>query len=105
MMPLDSTQLKMDETKRALVFQADTPLTNALTLLYYQWGQLTPTLFDPMTIAFIDDPKLCPVTPMHITVDDNGMTRPASGAPNAEVCLDSNSDAFFKFYIPRVAGR
>jgi len=105
MMPLDSTQLKMDEIKRALVFQADTPITDALTLLYHQWGQETPTLFDPMTIAFIDDPKLCPVTPMHIVVDENGMTRPTEGAPNAQVCLESSSEAFFKFYIPRVIGR
>jgi len=104
MMPLDSTQLKMDEVKRALVFQAGTPLTDALTLLYHHWGQQTPTLFDPMTIAFLDDAKLCPVTPLHITVDDDGMTRATSGPANAQVCLDSNPDAFFKFYIPRVAG-
>jgi purine nucleosidase len=105
MMPLDSTQLKMDEIKRVFVFQAGTPITDALTLLYHQWGQETPTLFDPMTIAFIDDPKLCPVAPMHITVDDNGMTRPTEGAPNAQVCLNSDPDAFFHFYIPRVIGR
>jgi purine nucleosidase len=105
MMPLDSTQLKMDEIKRALVFQAGTPITDALTLLYHEWGQETPTLFDAMTIAFIDDPKLCPVTPMRITVEDDGMTRPTSGAPNAQVCLDSSSEAFFRFYIPRVVGR
>lgn len=102
MMPLDSTQLKLDEVKRAILFQAGTPLTDALTLLYYEWGQETPTLFDPMTIAFIVDPKLCPVTPMHIVVDDNGMTRPTNGAPNAQVCLNSDAEAFFHFYIPRV---
>lgn len=105
MMPLDSTQLKMDEVKRAILFQAGTPITDALTLLYHEWGQETPTLFDPMTIAFIDNPKLCPVTPMHITIDDNGMTRPTEGTPNAQVCLDSSSEAFFRFYIPRVIGR
>lgn len=105
MMPLDSTQLKLDEVKREILFQAGTPITDALTLLYHEWGQQTPTLFDPMTIAFIDDPKLCPVTPMHITVDDQGFTRTGPGAPNAQVCLDSDSDAFFRFYIPRVMGR
>jgi len=105
MMPLDSTQLKLDEVKREIVFQAGTPLTDALALLYHQWGQQTPTLFDVMTIAYILDPKLCPVTPMHITVDDQGFTRPAEGAPNAQVCLDSDSEAFFRFYIPRVIGR
>jgi len=105
MMPLDSTQLKLDEVKRAIIFQAGTPITDALTLLYHEWGQETPTLFDPMTIAFIVDPKLCPVTPMHIVVDDNGMTRPTDGTPNAQVCLNSDSEAFFHFYVPRVMGK
>jgi inosine-uridine nucleoside N-ribohydrolase len=105
MMPLDSTQLKLDEVKRAAIFQAGTPVTDALTLLYHEWGQETPTLFDPMTIAFILDPQLCPVKPMHIVVDEKGFTRAQAGAPNAQVCMDSNADAFFHFYIPRVIGR
>jgi purine nucleosidase len=105
MMPLDSTQLKLDEIKRAVLFQAGTLITDALTLLYHEWGQETPTLFDPMTIAFIVDPQLCPVKPMHISVDDKGFTRPGPGAPNARVCMDSDPEAFFRFYIPRVSGR
>ncbi len=104
MMPLDSTQLKLDEVKRAILFQAGTPLTDALTFLYHEWGQETPTLFDVMTIAYILDPKLCPVKPMRISVDDEGFTRVVTGAPNAQVCLDSDSEAFFRFYIPRVTG-
>ena len=104
MMPLDATQLKLDEVKRETLFRAGTPITDALTLLYHQWGQQTPTLFDPMTIAWVVDPRLCPVKAMHITVDDQGFTRPGPGVPNAQVCLDSDSDAFFRFYIPRVTG-
>jgi purine nucleosidase len=103
-MPLDSTQLKMDEVKRAFLFRQGTPLTDALAILYHQWGQLTPTLFDPMTIAFIDDPHLCPVQPMNIHVDDRGMTLRGLGAPNAQVCLKSDPEAFFQFYLSRLAG-
>ena len=102
-MPLDATQLKLDEVKRAFLFSQGTPLTDALTLLYHQWGQETPTLFDPMTIAFLLNPNLCPVQPMHIRVDEKGFTRPDAGAPNAQVCLDSNPDSFFRFYLNRVA--
>ena len=105
MMPLDSTQLKLDEVKRAAIFQAGTPITDALTLLYHEWGQETPTLFDPMTLAFMLDPQLCPVKPMHIVVDEKGFTRPEAGTPNAQVCMNSNPDAFFHFYIPRVIGK
>ena len=104
MMPLDSTQLKLDEVKRELVFRAGTPLTDALTILYHQWGQMTPTMFDPLTVAYSINPELCPTKPMRIRIDDQGFTRVETGAPNANVCLDSKSDEFFHFYIPRVTG-
>jgi inosine-uridine nucleoside N-ribohydrolase len=101
-MPLDSTQLKLDETKRAFLFKQGTPLTDALTLLYHEWGQQTPTLFDPVTVAFTLNPKICPVEPMHIRVDDKGFTRREPGAPNAQVCMRSDADAFFRLQIGRL---
>ncbi len=101
-MPLDSTQLKLDEVKRAFLFRQGTPLTDALTLLYHQWGQQTPTLFDPVTVASIVDPKICPVQPMHIRVDDKGFTRVEPGAPNAQVCMHSDADAFFRLQVGRL---
>jgi purine nucleosidase len=101
-MPLDSTQLKLDETKRAFLFKQGTPLTDALTLLYHEWGQQTPTLFDPVTVAFILNPRVCPVEPMHIRVDDKGFTRKESGAPNAQVCMHSDADLFFRLQIGRL---
>jgi purine nucleosidase len=105
-MPLDSTvRLKLDEVKRNLLFAHGTPLTDALTLLYHQWsprGGVTPILFDPMTIAYILDPKLCPVQPMHVRVDDKGFTRVEPGKPNAQVCLHSDTDAFLRFYMQRL---
>jgi purine nucleosidase len=105
LMPLDSTQLKLDEVKRAFLFAQATPLTNALTVLYYQWGGQTPTLFDPMTIAYLLLPSLCPVEPLHIRVDEKGFTREEPGPANAYVCLDSTADDFFRFYLRRVAAK
>jgi purine nucleosidase len=108
-MPLDSTQLKMDSAKREFLFAQGTPITDALSLLYQEWGKETPTLFDPMTIAYIADSSLCPVQAMHLRVDEKGFTRPDPGppdaahSPNAQVCLDSNPDAFFHFLMPRLA--
>jgi inosine-uridine nucleoside N-ribohydrolase len=105
MMPLDATQLKFDEVKRAILFRSATPLSDALALLYHEWGQETPTLYDPLTIAYILDPALCPVKPVHITVDDQGFTRTGAGVPNAQICLDSDSDRFFRLFIRRVGRR
>lgn len=108
-MPLDSTQLKMDAANRSFLFRQSTPMTDALNLLYHEWGKETPTLFDPMTIAYIVDPSLCPVQAMRLRVDEKGFTRPEPGSPNApnppnaQVCLDSNADAFFHFIMPRLA--
>jgi purine nucleosidase len=105
LMPLDATQLKLDEVKRTVLFRQGTPITDQLTLLYHEWGQQTPTLFDPMTIAFILNPGLCPVKPMRIRVDEKGFTRAEAGSPNAQVCLRSDSEAFFLLYIGRLVGQ
>jgi purine nucleosidase len=105
-MPLDSTQLKLDETMRGMLFSRATPATDALLSLYAEWsastGNTTPTLFDAMAVAAAIEPGLCPTQPMHIEIDDKGFTRPAEGPPNANVCLDSDSDHFFHFYIPAI---
>ena len=103
-MPLDSTQLKLDEVKRAFLFSQGTAVTDQLAVLYHLWGQETPTLFDPMTLVFVLRPELCPVTGMHIRVDEKGLTREEPGAVNAQVCLASNAEDFFRFYLKRVAG-
>jgi purine nucleosidase len=103
MMPLDSTQLELDEVKRGFLFSQGTPVTDTLAVLYHLWNQQTPTLFDAMTIAFVLNPGLCPVTPLHIRVDEHGFTREEPGPANAQVCLDSNAEDFFKFYLKRVA--
>ncbi|HWF39926.1 MAG TPA: nucleoside hydrolase [Candidatus Acidoferrales bacterium] len=102
MMPLDATQLKLDEVKRAVLFKQGTPVTDQLTLLYHEWGQQTPTLYDPMTIAFILSPAVCPTKPLHIRVDRKGFTRATAGAPNAQVCLHSDVESFFDLFMHRL---
>jgi len=106
LMPLDSTQLQFDEVKRPVVFGRGSTLTNALAALYFEWVERnrtpTATLFDAMAVAYVADPSLCPAEPLHITVDERGMTRESPGAPNASACLASDSERFFRFLIPRL---
>jgi purine nucleosidase len=104
-LPLDSTQLKLDEAKRQVLFQQDTPLTTLLSTLYYQWNQQTPVLFDPVALAYAISPDVCPMQPMHIEVDDKGFTRQTPGSPNAQVCLNVNSDKFFDLFMTRIANQ
>lgn len=102
LMPLDSTQLKLDEVKRQLLFRQSTPLTQDLAVLYYEWGQLTPTLFDPIAVGYALDPQVCPAKPMHIDIDEKGYTRVGTGRANAEVCLDSREGQFFQLFMSRI---
>ncbi|HKU28370.1 MAG TPA: nucleoside hydrolase [Candidatus Sulfotelmatobacter sp.] len=104
-MPLDSTQLKLDEVKRAFLFTRGTAVTEQLAILYHLWAQETPTLFDPMAVTFVLKPELCPVQALRIQVDEKGYTREEPGAPNAQVCLNSNPEDFFQFYLRRVGER
>ena len=101
MMPLDSTQLKLDEVKRDVLFGKTTVLTGELAELTKEWGQKTPTLFDAMAVAYAIEPKLCPVTKLRIEVDKEGFTREAKGEPNVSVCLESDAEKFFRFAMPR----
>ena len=99
MFPLDSTQIKFDEVRRDRLFAYGSPASDALALLYHQWrllnswGQLTPTLFDVVPVAWLLEPSTCPVTPLRIAVDERGNTRPVSGTANVEVCLTVDENA------------
>jgi len=109
MMPLDSTQIHLEAADREAIFAHGSPLTDQLTLLYHQWNAnsdghwTTPTLFDPVAVTYAVHPELCPMTPMHLEVDDQGYTRPVEGgAPNAQVCLQSDEKGFLALLLDRI---
>ena len=83
-----------------------TPLTDSLQVLTAEWQraahQTTPTMFDVVAVAYALNPELCPTTPLHIEVDGSGFTRESAGAANVNVCLNSDSDHFFQFLMPRL---
>jgi inosine-uridine nucleoside N-ribohydrolase len=112
MMPLDSTQIHLETPEREAIFSHGSPLTDQLTLLYHQWlggnpeHPVAPTLFDPVAVAYAIRPELCPATPMHLEVDDQGFTRPVEGAaPNAQVCLKSDEKGFMELLLDRIVER
>ena len=109
MMPLDSTQVKLPLQEREKLFSFGSPMTDQLTLLYHQWVAHTdnhaadPTLFDPVAVTYAIRPELCPAKPLRIEVDGKGMTKPVEGAPNAQVCLQSDEKGFLGFLEMRMA--
>ena len=110
MMPLDSTQVRLETKDRELIFSHGSPLTDQVTLLYHQWmagsewHSQTPTLFDPVAVAYSFRPDLCPAKPIHIDVDDKGLTKPGEGEPNVQVCLESDEKGFLELLLERLDG-
>jgi purine nucleosidase len=106
MMPLDSTQVSFDETRRNILASVSTPLTDSMQVLTAEWTRAThrttPTMFDAIAAAYAIDPTTCPTTPINIDVDAEGFTRVVRAAPNAEACLDPHPEEFFKLFLPRL---
>jgi purine nucleosidase len=106
MMPLDSTQVPLDQKAQAAIFAHGSALTDQLTLLYHEWSGTgewkTPTLYDPVAVSYALRPDLCPTTPMRLDVDSRGDTRPAAGPANANVCLHSDEAGFLHLLLGRI---
>lgn len=109
MMPLDSTQWKLDDGKLAQVAARSTPATDALLVLTTEWQlathQHTPILYDAMAVTYALRPDICPTTPLRLQVDDKGWTRVVEGQVNAHACLKANGEAFFQLLLPRLSAR
>ena len=109
MMPLDSTQIRLDEVERNAIFGHGSPLTDAVALLYHQWidtyqpwSSNMPSLFDVVPVTWLLDAASCPTTPLRIAVTDDGYTREVAGKPNAQVCLASDQPRFFNIFMQRL---
>lgn len=109
MMPLDSTQVHLAAPDREKIFAHGSPLTDQVTLLYHQWiansewHPSTPTLFDPVAVTYTIRPDLCPAKPIRIEIEDNGLSEPVDGSPNAQVCLQSDEKGFLNLLIDRIS--
>jgi inosine-uridine nucleoside N-ribohydrolase len=105
-MPLDSTQVRLERPALGSVLAHGSPLTDQLTLLYHQWSGAaewrSPTLFDPVAVTYSFRPDLCPAKPLRLEVDDKGFTRPVPGQPNVQVCLQSDEKGFLDLLLSRI---
>jgi inosine-uridine nucleoside N-ribohydrolase len=108
--PLDSTaDLKLTPEGRVRIFSHGVPLNDALAALNSIWRHtntwqgVDPTLFDNLAVALVATPSIVALTPMHLTVEPDGLTREiADRAPNAQVALTSDPAAFLNYFIARM---
>jgi len=105
-MPLDSTLVPLTPQMQASLTRTGPPFNPILTELLREWSLFTkwptPTLFDVVPVASLLDRAMCPLTPMHLTVDAKGYTRPTHGTPNAQVCLHLDEARFSSLLAARL---
>ncbi|AOS44107.1 Pyrimidine-specific ribonucleoside hydrolase RihA [Lacunisphaera limnophila] len=108
--PLDSTaDLKLTSAWKVRLFSQGTPLNDALASLDYvwrhtnHWGGTDPTLFDNLAVALVATPGVAPLTPLHLTVEADGLTREHADRPaNAQVVLTTDIPAFLEYFTARL---
>ena len=108
--PLDSTaDLKLKPDYLVRIFSRGTPLNDALASLDFIWKRTntwkadTPTLFDNLAVALVATPGIASLTPLHIVVEADGLTREiADRPPNAQVALTCAAPAFLEYFTARL---
>jgi inosine-uridine nucleoside N-ribohydrolase len=109
--PLDATaDLKLAPEQRARVFAHGTPLTDALAALDFVWRYTnnwkgeTPIMFDALAVVSVYKPDIAEFAPLHLVVEDDGLTRAVEGQPaNAQVALTSDPAQVLEFMTARWA--
>lgn len=102
--PLDATSmLALNESQRAKIFSANTPLTHQLQALYAMWDKPTPVLYDPVAVTLAFEEDFCKFQRLDISVNDRGMTTVGKGKPNARVATGIDKEAFLNWYVERIA--
>jgi len=103
--PLDVTmKMVLDEGMRARIAASDRPLCRALAELYPTWGHRDPILHDPLAVALVLRPDLVSLERMRLVVEDDGLTRPVPGEPNALVATEAEPQPFMEYYLDTIIG-
>lgn len=98
-----TTMLQLDAERQKRLFGYGTPMTDALAALTILWGQTTPTLYDPMAVAYALGHRFCESEPRRVVVEDDGMTRLTEGTPNVTVLIKPQKEAFLDWYVASLA--
>jgi inosine-uridine nucleoside N-ribohydrolase len=105
MMPLDSTQVPLSPALSSKILSQQNGLDHAIAELVREAHKARPILYDPVAMAYADDPSVCPTQPMHIEVDDKGFTRRTAGTSNANVCLKVDEAKFLRLFEQKLTSR
>lgn len=94
-----TAMMQLEKDRRMKVAAVGTPTTDALMALTYLWEQQTPTLFDPVAVAYACGHKFSDEEQKRVVVEENGLTRVVDGAPNTTILIKPRKDEFLDWYV------
>lgn len=98
-----TAMMQLDEERRKKIFAYGTPATDALAALTALWGGGTPTLYDPVAVAYALGHHFSDGEQKHVTVEDDGLTRLTDGPATVTVLVHPRKDEFLKWYVGALA--
>jgi inosine-uridine nucleoside N-ribohydrolase len=94
-----TTMMQLDSERQKRMAAHGTPTTDAIAALRELWGNPTPTLFDPVAVAYACGHRFADEQPVRIRIEGEGMTRVIEGAPNAIALVKPRKDEFLDWYV------
>jgi inosine-uridine nucleoside N-ribohydrolase len=94
-----TTMMQLDTERQKRMAAHGTRTTDAIAALRELWGNPTPTLFDPVAVAYACGHAFAEGKPLRIQIADDGLTRVVEGTPNATVLVNPRKEEFLDWYV------
>lgn len=94
-----TTMMQLDAERQKRMAAHGTRTTDAIAALRELWGNPTPTLFDPVAVAYACGHAFADEKPVRIQIEGEGMTRVVEGTPNATVLVNPRKEEFLDWYV------
>lgn len=94
-----TTMMQLDAERQKRMAAHGTRTTDAIAALRELWGNPTPTLYDPVAVAYACGHAFADERPVHIRIEGEGMTRVVEGPPNAIALVHPRKEEFLDWYV------
>ncbi|MBV9469917.1 MAG: nucleoside hydrolase [Abitibacteriaceae bacterium] len=94
-----TTMMQLNEARRKKIYAYGTPTTDALSALTALWGNGTPTLYDPVAVAYALGYSFSDSEQQNVVVEKDGLTRIADGPAHVTVLVNPRKEAFLDWYV------
>jgi inosine-uridine nucleoside N-ribohydrolase len=98
-----TTMMQCEEPMQAKLLDYQTKGSQAIRELQKLWGNGTPTLFDPVAVAYGTGFRFSSEEKAHLTVDDKGVTHITPGAPMTTILVKPQRKEFLDWYVAMFA--